>query len=88
MMHPIAYRLNEKLFIELLVYADLRAELLAFVADPAADRSLMELLSIVAPKCEASSEQLRTAVAALRADGSTAALFVLGELRHHPAMPA
>lgn len=88
MKHPIMNRLNEGLFIELVLYDDLREQLLDVIGmgwERAADA--ISLMQIVAPRCEATPEQLATAIRRLEKDPTPAARQVLDLLRRHPASP-
>jgi hypothetical protein len=84
----IRHRLSESTFIELVLYDDLRQDLLKFLGGGSPD-VLREsaLLSIVAGRCEATAEQLRQAIALLEAEGSEEADFVLHELLCHRDIP-
>ena len=81
-------RLGEATFLELVLHDDLRAELLALVGSRDA-RSMgdRELVSVVAPKCRATADELRRAVKILDADASDAAASVLADLLFHPDVP-
>jgi hypothetical protein len=84
----IFHRLNEATFIELVLYDDLRSELLRFLGGGSPD-VLREsaLLSIVAGRCQATPEQLRHGIAMLEAEDSEEASFVLRELLCHRDVP-
>lgn len=85
---PVAARLNEATFLELVLYDDLRAELFAFVeSSEARTMGERELVSIVAPRCDATEDGLRRAARLLAADPRAAAARVLAELVFHPRMP-
>lgn len=87
-MNPTIPLLNEGTFIELLVFEDLREQLLASLRRPWAEvQSSWALLEVVAMRCQATPEQLREAVAALEADGSREAEDTLGALLFHPDIP-
>lgn len=87
-MSSIAHRLNERIFIEVLLFADLRRELLAVVAGRSAEaHSTLALVGVVAPKCHATPDELRRAIHLLEAEICTEADDVLLELLHHPEAP-
>src|SRR5690606_2780340 len=70
----IAHRLNERIFIEVLLFADLRRELLAVVAGRSAEaHSTLALVGVVAPKCHATPDELRRAIHLLEAEICTEA---------------
>lgn len=87
-MNPVLHRLNEGTFIELLLYEDLRGELLAFLRRPWPEvQASWALLEVVAARCRATPGQLRSAIAALEADGSREADDTLLALLFHPDIP-
>jgi len=87
-MNPILHRLNEETFIELLVFEDLRGEMLAVLRRPWEEVQVSwALVRIIAPKCRATAEQLRTAVMALETGPSREAEDILRALLLHPDIP-
>ena len=83
---PIEHAIHEGTFIELVLDGSSRRELLELVNGRDARRQGMRaLVSVVAPKCEATPDQLRDAIALLDDDdGATLA----SELLFHPDVPA
>jgi hypothetical protein len=84
-LHP---NIDEGTFIEGLLSDEKRRMLLDFLAgsSPRA-RSILELISVVAPKCRATPSQLREAVALLRAESDREAREVLIDLLLHADIP-
>ena len=89
MGNPILHRVNEGTFIELVLYDDLRAQLLDFLDGPDAEtRSTAALIAVVATKCDADLHQLRRAVALLQRDWREPAAWLVQLLQSHPRWPA
>lgn len=87
-MSPIRNRLDESIFIELLLFDDLREQLLVFLRRPWAEvQPWWALLEVVAARCHATPEQLRSAVTALETNGSREAEDTLAALLFHPDIP-
>lgn len=81
----IEHAIHEGTFIELVLHDDSRRELLDLVNDDGGWRqSMRELVSIVAPKCRASEDELRRAVALLDDDRGER---LLADLLFHPSIP-
>jgi hypothetical protein len=81
----IDHAIHEGTFIELVLDAASRRELLELVNGRDRRRlGLRELVSVVAPKCEASPDQLRDAITSLDDD---AGADLASDLLFHPKMP-
>ncbi len=63
MKHPFLHQINESLFIECLLAEDQRTELLLFLSTKTQEASsLLAQISVVAPRCQATPQQLREAI--------------------------
>lgn len=88
MRNAILASVRESTFIELVLYQDLRQELLSCLAGRGKEvHSLIALIGVVAPRCQATPEQLREAIGLLEAEGRAAAQELLSELLMHPNIP-
>jgi hypothetical protein len=86
--NPILHRVNEATFIELVLFDDLRHELLTFLGGRHSDvRSTAALIAVVARKCHATPDQLRDAIRLLEAEDRAEADDVLLDLLFHPDIP-
>jgi len=78
---PFLHRVSEAAFIELILRDDVRRDFLAFLSGGSGKiAATAELVSVVAPKCEATPDQLREATRLLDAECSAEATSVLREL--------
>jgi hypothetical protein len=88
MPNPVLHRLNEATFIELILFDELRHELLTFLGGSSSDvRSTAALIAAVAKKCVATPDQLRKAIRLLEAEDRSEAKNVLLELLFHSEVP-
>jgi hypothetical protein len=88
MVGSIFPRVEEATFVEVLLSDERRRALLEYLGSNAPHaRSIPALISVVAPKCRATPEQLSEAIGVLRAEGSPEAGQVLRDLLFHPDVP-
>lgn len=80
MRDAILASVRESTFIELVLYQDFRQELLSCLAGRGKKvHSLIALISVVAPRCQATPEQLREAIGLLEAEERVAAQELLSD---------